>query len=299
MSLVAFNELMVEAEQGEYAVGYFESWNLESLLAVADAAEATRSPVLLGFSGIYLTHPRRRRPDPLGAYAALGLEVCRNLSVPSALVFNETPSLASARRAVDLGFSLVMYSEAGLSQERLDGRVRSLLEGAHQSGVAVEAELYSLPGVGGVLKGPLVDARLSDPDAPRKFVERTGVDAFAVNIGQMHFHGRQQSRLELGRLEEIKRQVAVPLVLHGATSVPQDDLKNAVRLGIRKINVGSRLKQVYFDTVRAVCATMPNDYNPYEVVGSGLPADVLMTGRVELQKTVEEYMVLFGSAGHG
>ena len=77
MPLVAFPELLAEARREGYAVGYFESWNLESLLAVADAAEAQRSPVILGFSGIYLPHPQRQASDPLAAYAAMALAVCR------------------------------------------------------------------------------------------------------------------------------------------------------------------------------------------------------------------------------
>ena len=83
MSLVPFKDLMKEAERGGYAVGYFESWNLESLQAVTDAAEAMRSPVMLGFSGIYLPHPSRQARETLSIYAALGTEACRMLSVPS------------------------------------------------------------------------------------------------------------------------------------------------------------------------------------------------------------------------
>lgn len=83
MALVSFQDLMAAAADGRYAVGYFESWNLESLLAVADAAEAMRSPVLLGFSGIYLPDPERIAREPLPAYAAMGLEVCRGLRVPA------------------------------------------------------------------------------------------------------------------------------------------------------------------------------------------------------------------------
>src|SRR6185436_15629698 len=87
MAIVRFQDLMASAERGSYAVGYFESWNLESLLAVADAAEATRSPVILGFSGIYLPHPDRVAGDRLSTYAAMGLDVCRPLSVPACLLF--------------------------------------------------------------------------------------------------------------------------------------------------------------------------------------------------------------------
>src|SRR4249920_763685 len=78
MALVPFNDLMNQAEKGGYAVGYFESWNLESIQAVADAAESMRSPVILGFSGIYLPHPSRTSKERLSVYAALGLETCRS-----------------------------------------------------------------------------------------------------------------------------------------------------------------------------------------------------------------------------
>src|SRR5206468_623101 len=111
MPLVPFGELMARAERGGYAVGYFESWGLESLLAVADAAEATRSPVILGFSGLYLPHPGRVAHDPLAAYAALGREVGRGLSVPCCLLFNESPHLDWVLAALDLGFHLVMYTD--------------------------------------------------------------------------------------------------------------------------------------------------------------------------------------------
>ena len=113
--LVSFRQLMDDAEAGGYAVGYFEAWNLESLLAVAAAAEAARSPVILGFSGIYLTHPGRLFADPLSVYAAMGLEVCRTLSVPACLLFNESPQFDAVLEAVDRGFNLVMFSDEKLA----------------------------------------------------------------------------------------------------------------------------------------------------------------------------------------
>src|SRR4051794_24378230 len=111
MSLSTFQDLMSRAEHGGYAVGYFESWNLESLLAVADAAEATRSPVILGFSGIYLPHPSRVVNDSITTYAAMGLDVCKRLSVPACLLFNESPDLTWVHGAIDTGFGLVMYTD--------------------------------------------------------------------------------------------------------------------------------------------------------------------------------------------
>ncbi len=295
MPLASFDELMADAERGGYAVGYFESWNLESLLAVCDAAEATRSPVLLGFSGIYLSHPARVVHEPLSLYAALGLEAIRGLSVPACLVFNESPNFEWVQEAIVHGFGLVMFSDETLSFDRQAQRVKQVVVTAHEAGVSVEGEAATLPGVGGELSALPEDLRLTDPNHARDFIERTGVDAFAVNIGQAHLHGRKQVRLNLPRLADLKQALTVPLVLHGASSVDRSDLKQAIRLGIRKINVGSALKRAYFEALRQSAVHAGDDYNPYEVVGSGLAGDVLTAGRTALQKTVEDWMIVFGS----
>jgi ketose-bisphosphate aldolase len=295
MPLASFAELMADAERGGYAVGYFESWNLESLLAVCDAAEATRSPVLLGFSGIYLSHPGRVVHEPLSLYAALGLEAIRGLSVPACLVFNESPNFEWVLEAIVDGFGLVMFSDETLSFDRQAQRVKQVVVTAHEAGVSVEGEAAILTGVGGELSALPEDLRLTDPNHARDFIERTGVDAFAVNIGQAHLHGRKRVRLNLPRLADLKQALTVPLVLHGASSVDRSDLKQAIRLGIRKINVGSALKRAYFEALRQSAVQAGDDYNPYEVVGSGLAGDVLTAGRTALQKTVEDWMIVFGS----
>ena len=287
---------MAEAELGQYALGYFESWNLESLQAVTDAAEATRSPVILGFSGLHLPHPARIVKEHLNLYAALGLEACRCLVTPACLIFNESPHVEWVLEAIALGFSLVMYSHETLSLEEQSERVRRIVEKAHQVGVAVEGEVAALPGLGGQLSAIPDDLRLTDVEAARAFVERTGVDALAVNVGQAHLHGRAPARLNLGRLSELCQAVSVPLVMHAASSVSRADVAEAIRLGIRKINVGSALKQVYFQTLQHACAEIGSDYNPYDVVGSGLAGDVLTAGRIALQKTTADLMRLFGSA---
>src|SRR5579871_2357016 len=151
MSRASFADLMTAAERGRYAVGYFESWNLESLLAVADAAEAARSPVILGFSGIYLTHPGRVVRDRLAPYAAMAAGVADGLGVPACLLFNESPDRAAVAAAIDTGFDLVMFSDDAVSVDERVAIVRELAAEAHRRGSAVEAELASLPGVAGDL----------------------------------------------------------------------------------------------------------------------------------------------------
>jgi fructose-bisphosphate aldolase, class II len=297
MPLVPFRDLMADAAAGGYAVGYFESWNLESLLAVADAAEAARAPVILGFSGIYLPHPLRRVRDRLAPYAAMALAVCEGLSVPACLLFNECPHEDWVGAAIDAGFNLVMFSDERLTGDAAIGPVRRLVAKAHAKRAAVEAELAPLAGVAGHLDpGSLHKPCLTDPGEGRDFLAATGIDALAVDVGQVHLHGRRMVRLDLDRLAALA-ELPVPLVLHGASSIEADDLRAAIGLGVRKINVGSRLKQSYFAALRNACAETPAAANPYEVIGSGLAADVLVAGRLALQAEVERLMRLFGSAG--
>jgi fructose/tagatose bisphosphate aldolase len=266
-------------------------------MAVADAAEDTRSPVFLGFSGLYLPHPSRIVHEPLSVYANLGLAVGSSLSVPAALVFNESPDFSSVLQAAELGFNLVMYTDETLDPITLKARIKKVSRAAHQLGVAVEGEMVALPGVNGTLAELPSGVRLTDPRAAAAFVAETNVDALAVNLGQMHLHGRQILGLDLERLQRIKEAVPLPLVLHGASSVNRDDLAKAVELGIRKVNVSSLLKQAYFEALRAACARVGENYNPYKVVGSGLDGDILSFARLALQKTAAELMHLFGSAG--
>src|SRR5947209_16918414 len=288
MPLVSFRELMQHAERGNYAVGYFECWNLESLLAVADAAEAMRSPVILGYSGIYLPHPERRVADPLAVYAAMGTEVGRRLTVPCCLLFNESPHLDWVLEAIRLSFQLVMYTPDDVTFSERSRRIREVVEQAHPRGVAVEGEIAALVGVGGELAEEPAERWLTDPETARQFVEESGVDVLAVNVGQVHLHGRRAVTLDLERLRAIRQAVAVPLVLHGATSVERESLRAAVALGVRKINVGSALKQAYFQALCRACDEQRNHPNPYEVIGSGLSPDVLVAGRLALQVVVEE-----------
>ena len=297
MTLTHFRDLMAHAEQENYAVGYFECWNLESLMAVADAAASTRSPVLLGFSGIYLPHPERLRTEPASMYAVQGLEICRQLPVPAGLVFNESPHIDHVMDAVNHGYGLVMFTQEDIPLEKLVENVSRVVTKAHAVGCAVEGEIQALPGVGGDLQDIPQQTALTDVDTARQFVERTGVDAFAVNIGQAHLHGRRKVRLDLQHLAALKASLDVPLVLHGASSAHEEDIKQCLELGIRKINVGSILKQTVFEATKKAIYETPALSNPYEIIGSGLENDVLMAGRIALQAKVEALMTLFGSAG--
>jgi len=297
MPHVSFKELMTAAQAGGYAVGYFESWSMESLFAVADAAVSMRSPVIMGLSGIHFPLAECGKRERLRVCAKMAAALCESLPVPACLLFNESPHFDWVLEAIQIGFDLVMYTDETLAPDELERRVREVVTEAHAKSVAVEAEMTALAGVDGRLTAPPGDLRLTGAEAARTFVERTGVDALAMNVGQAHMHGRKSVRLDLARIGEIRRAVSVPLVLHGATSVEPKDLAAAIEAGVRKVNVGSALKSTYFDALRDACRKTADDYNPYEVVGSGLSADVLAAGRRAMTAKVEQYMRVLGSTG--
>jgi len=297
MARVSFGRLMADAEARGYAVGYFESWSMESLHAVADAAEEAGSPVILGFSGIALPRADRLAPEHLEDYAALAGAVCERLRVPACLLFNESPDEGWVLDAVRRGFELVMYADEEASYEKLVQVVTRVTAAAHAAGRASEGEPHSLPGIAGDLVDAPGERHLTDPGRARQFAADTGVDAVAVNVGQAHLHGRGEVRLDMDRLDELRRALRVPLVLHGATSVARADLREAIRRGIRKVNVGSALKRACIEALRSGLAGAGERYNPYEVVGSGTHQDVLMACRRAVQGVAREYMTLFGSAG--
>ncbi len=295
MPLVPFKQLMADAEAGGYAVGYFESWNLESLQAVIEAAEELRSPVIVGFSGMQIPDARRTVDERLELYAALGLAACTTSIVPTGLIFNECPYIGWLEKAVDLGFNIVMFADETLTAGDLWRKVRETVTMA-EGRAAVEGETDSLPGVSEGLAAMPASVPLTDPDEAASFVDFTGIDSLAVSLGQVHLHGRSKVGLDLDRLAAIRRRVDIPLVLHGATSVEDDAIRASIELGIRKINVGSALRRAFLAGMRRQMDQTSEDFNPYEVLGSGRAADVISAGKVAMKAVVEEKISLFGSA---
>ena len=233
--------LLDRAMSGGYALGYFESWNLESLQGVIDAAEQTRSPVLIGFNGGFLSGPDRLAEERLSWYAALGRAAGESASVPCGIVFNECPDDDWIRLAVTFGFNLVMPADARASSASFVERVSFLTRLAHARGVAVEAELGELPaGIAGHGSG---EGRLTDPEQAARFVAATGIDILAVSVGNVHVKIDGTQGLDLERLADIHRQVEIPLVLHGGTGIDAASLRAAIRRGVAKVNYGTYLKQ--------------------------------------------------------
>jgi ketose-bisphosphate aldolase len=293
MPLWPISELIRDARERQYALGYFESWNLESLQGVLDAAETTRSPIIIGFNGEFLSHPRRKLFERLQCYAEMGKAGAACASVPCGLIFNECPQDEWVRNAVLAGFNLVMPADVEASYEDYRLRVVALAAFAHAHGVAVEAEVGHLPS--GTSNGLHNSSHLTDPELAARFVQDTGVDLLAVSVGNVHVALQGEQDLDLERLSQICLRVAKPLVLHGGTGISASSLREAVGLGVTKVNYGTYLKQRYLQAVRAAIAAELE--NPHEILGIGGDRDMMMAGRMAVRDAVLERIGLLGCCG--
>ena len=294
MPLKPVPELLAAAQNGRYALGYFESWNLESLQGVLDAAEKTRSPVIIGFNGEFLTLPERRAQEHLRLYAALGRAAAETAAVPCGFIFNECPVESAVRAAVLSGFNLVMLSNPGEAHDVFTARLAGLVQFAHAQGVAVEAELGELPnGASG-----RVDTRhstLTDPEQAARFVAATQVDVLSVSAGNVHVLLGEPQELDLDLIGEIAHRVKIPLGLHGGTGIAADSLQKAIQLGIAKVNFGSYLKLSYLQALRDGLASDEGD--PHRLLGMGGPEDVMSACRLAVRDAVLERIESLGCCG--
>jgi ketose-bisphosphate aldolase len=290
MALILVRELIHDAKTRKYALGYFESWNFESLQGVLDAAEETRSPIIVGFSGDFLSRKGRLHPERLDMYASLGKAAASGATVPCGFIFNECPHDDWVRRACDVGFNLVMPADPEAPLPVYERWVKEIVDYARPRGVAVEAEVGVLP-CGA--SGKVTESRpMTDPAAARAFFQQTGVDLLAVSVGNVHIRVSGEGELDLKRVEQIAARTNAPLVLHGGSGIAADSLKSAIAMGVVKVNYGTYLKQRYLKAVRGAL-TNP-EVNPHELMGLGGESDVMTVGRVAVRDAVLERIGILG-----
>ena len=287
-------ELIHRARAKGYAVGYFESWNLESLQGVLDAAEQTRSPILVGVNGEFLSRDMRLAPENLAWHASLCRAAAELSAVPCGMIFNECSNDSWIRQAADLGFSLVMPDDPEADAKAFASRVADLVHYVHGKGAAVEAEFGHLPcGVSGTLADG--EAELTDPEAAARFVQSTGIDLLAVSVGNVHILLEGSHSLDIDRLAAIRKKVDVPFDLHGGSGIDAASLQPAIRLGVAKVCFGTFMKQRYLEAVRRVLST--GEMNPHKLLGYGGLEDLLVAGRLAVREAVLERIESLGCCG--
>lgn len=296
MPLQPMQEMLARAQEGGYAAGYFEPWDQYSMEAVLRAAERMRTPVILGCGGLMMD---REWFDSGGmhALAAAAKVAAERASVPAALLLNEAVTLDQIARGLACGFNALLLDTSHLGFEENVRATREVVELARPYGAAVEAELGQLPFGSGDEDG--AEPSLTDPDQAAEFVERTGVDALAVSIGNVHVQLHGTSDVDLDLLGRISRKVKVPLVIHGFTGFPESAVRAAISLGVAKFNVGTVFKKLFIDGLREALADTPEDANPHRVVGSRGEADVVARACRGIQREVERLMTLFAAGKQG
>jgi fructose-bisphosphate aldolase class II len=244
MALTNGRDVLRAARAGEYAVPAFNVFNLEMLQAAYHAAEAERAPVIVQVS------PRTIDYAGLEPIAALARTLAKPVPVPVVLHLDHGPGVQECQRALEQGFTSVMYDGADLPFAANVQRTRDVVAAAHARRAAAEAELGQV----GHARDAERPAALTDPEEAARFVAATGVDALAVAIGTIHGMTATGAVLDLDRIAELARRVDAALVMHGSSGVDDDTLAQAVAAGIRKVNLSTALQGAFMAALRASAA---------------------------------------------
>ncbi len=229
--LVNMKELLKKAQEGSYAVGSFSVANMEMILGVIKAAEETRSPIILQIAEVRLNH------SPLEIIGPCMLAAAKNASVPVAVHLDHGTSLECIKKALDLGFTSVMFDGSHLPFEENVAKTKEVVALAKQYGAATEAEIGC---VGGSEDGSVdIAMRCTSPSQAKEFFDMTGVDALAIAIGNAHGFYKDAPELRFDILEDVAKAVSVPLVLHGGTGIEPEDFIKCHQKGIKKINIAT------------------------------------------------------------
>ncbi len=305
MGLVTGKEVLEAANRGGYAVGAFNINNLEILQGVVAGCVEKSSPVIIAVSEGAINYAGF---DYIVAMVRTATELS---PIPMVLHLDHGRDKEIISRCIHGGFTSVMIDASHLPLEDNIRVTRRVVEMAHAEGISVEGELGRLQGIEEMVSVEEREATLTDPQEAERFVEETGVDFLAPAIGTSHgaFKFKGKAKLDLKRLREIKRRVGIPLVLHGASTVPQrilelvtryggelkeakgvppEQLKEAISLGINKINTDTDLRLALTGAVRKVLAEDRGVFDPRKILG---PARDL------IREVVHEKVDLFGSGG--
>ncbi len=276
--LVTLSEILQEAEKGKYAVGLFNHLNLEMARGIIDAAEEERSPVILGVAEVHLSS------IPFEYASLLMNKIARDAKVPVCLHFDHGTDYAKILKAMKHGFSSVMYDGSALPYEENIARTKEISTIAHALGISVEAELGHVGGAeGGGDDGH--EEQYTNVEQVNDFIRRADIDALAVAIGTAHGQYKAKPKLDIKRLADIYAISEKPLVLHGGSGLSDEDFKNTIKNGIRKVNICTEM---------CLAAHKAYTYAYEHTMNFEL---ALQITKNTVQEVVKEKMRLFGSSG--
>ena len=254
MPLVTSEKMLLDARKRGYAVGAFNCENMEMVKAIIAAAEELRAPVMLQ------TTPSTIRYASLDMFAAMVAAEARHATVPVCLHLDHGSSFDLAVQAINAGYTSVMIDGSKLPFEENIAVSRRVADVARAVCIPCEAELGK---VGGKEDDLVAEADTNtDPEQAREFVERTGVTSLAVAIGTAHGFYVGTPVLDKERLSEIRKVVDIPLVLHGASGLTEQDVRDCVARDICKVNFATELRQAFAGAVRKFFAGDADAFDP-------------------------------------
>jgi fructose-bisphosphate aldolase, class II len=294
-----------KAKQGRYAVGQFNFFNVETANAIILAAEKMKSPVILAATEGAIEYAG------IDNIVSIAKNAAKNSTVPVILHLDHGKNIALIEKCIRKGFNSVMYDGSYLDFSKNILNTKKIVEYARHRHVAVEGELGQLKGIED--NASSADHVYTDPDSAREFAQKTGVNSLAIAIGTSHgaykFSG--SSNLKIDILKKIKGELSIPLVLHGASSVPKalvkkaekygaylgsakgvsdKSLGEAIKVGIQKVNTDTDLRIAWTANVREFLHNNPKVFDPRKINEPAIAA---------MSKVVEEKILVLGSKGKG
>lgn len=282
MPLVTTKQMLLDAQAGHYAVGAFNVENLEFVMAVLAAAEETKSPVIMQ------TTPGTVKYAGLDYFFGMVKAAAERASVPVALHLDHGDGYERCMQALRAGYTSVMIDGSHVDYESNIALTKSVADAGIAMDVPVEAELGKVGGKED--DGPAVEGEnpYTDPDEAKEFVERTGCTSLAIGVGTAHGIYTETPHIEQSVVKAIRAAVDVPLVLHGTSGVPDEQVAEAVKNGICKVNYATELRQAYTKGYMGYMQANPDTFDPKK------PAKDAMA---EITKLVKIRMENLGSVG--
>jgi ketose-bisphosphate aldolase len=253
-------DFVADAHRTGTGVGAFNVVLLEHAEAIAEAAERANRPVIFQISQNCVAYHGALAPIALAT-----LSIARSLSVPTLVHLDHADDVDLVREAVDLGLQSVMFDASTLPYLENVALTSEIAAYCHERGMLVEAELGEVGGKDGV-HAPGVR---TDPGDARRFVESTGVDWLAVAVGTSHAMTTRQARIDPDLISRIAETVEVPLVLHGSSGLPDEQLSRAVQAGMTKINISTHLNALFTNAVRDAMVAAPGRVDPRRYISPG------------------------------
>ncbi|MGB8701835.1 MAG: class II fructose-bisphosphate aldolase, partial [Thermosynechococcaceae cyanobacterium] len=241
--LASTQELLETARRNIYAIGAFNVYNLEGVKAVVNAAEDSHSPAMLQL------HPSALKYGK-SALVALCLEAARAATVPISVHLDHSTATADIQHALAAGMTSIMADGSHLPYEQNLRFTRDMTQLAHGYGATVEAEIGRISGTEDGLTIAEKEAKMTDPDQAVEFVRATQVDALAVTIGNVHGEYKSEPHLDFDRLARIRGLLDIPLVLHGASGLPEWMISQSIYSGVCKFNVNTEVRQAYMQSLK-------------------------------------------------